>query len=217
LYTIDPEFVKRELLMGLYLCRQMLKPVFYKRILALGLIFSLFTCKHQEKQVVAHQQPVTKKPRPTPKPEHAQTPVAPGNSSEVQQKLGISSKQIKESKLYTFIDDWYGTPYKYAGCQKTGIDCSCFTNLLYDKVYGKKIGRSSNDMFKECDEISLDEAKSGDLVFFKIGGNTISHVGVFIKNKLFVHSSTSKGVIINSLDEAYYKKYFFCAGKMKSV
>lgn len=196
----------------------MQRPHFYTRPLVLALIFSLYTCKHQEKQVVAVQRSATKKPTVSnDKPEPVKSPGSPSNANEMQQKLGINSKQVKESKLYTFIDAWYGTPYKYAGCQKSGIDCSCFTNLLYDQVYGKKIGRSSNDMFKACDEITIDQAKSGDLLFFKIGGNTITHVGVFLKNKLFVHSSTSKGVIINSLDEAYYKKYFFCAGKLKSV
>ncbi|PBQ30778.1 glycoside hydrolase [Sphingobacteriaceae bacterium] len=192
-------------------------PHFYTRLLLLSLIFSLYTCKHQEKQVAAVARTTSKKPPVAGKPGPSKSPVAQPATNDLQQKLDVSEKQIKESKLYTFIDDWYGTPYKYAGCQKTGVDCSCFANLLYDKVYGKKIGRSSNDMFKECDEITLDQAKSGDLLFFKIGGNTITHVGVFLKNKLFVHSSTSKGVIINSLDEAYYKKYFFCAGKMKSV
>jgi lipoprotein Spr len=137
--------------------------------------------------------------------------------TELQEKLGISHKQVKASKLYSFIDDWYGTPYKYGGCQKAGIDCSCFTNLLYEKVYDKKIARSAADMFLACDQISLEDAVTGDLVFFKIGGNKISHVGVFIKNKWFVHASNSRGVIVNSLDEAYYRKYFFCAGKIRKA
>ncbi len=131
--------------------------------------------------------------------------------------LGMSKKQVHNSKLYSFIDDWYGTPYKYSGCTKSGVDCSCFTNICYEKVYGRKIARSANDLFTACDKISLSEAKEGDLVFFKIGGNKITHVGIFLKKKYFVHASTSMGVIVNSLDEAYYKKYFFCAGKMKGV
>jgi lipoprotein Spr len=84
-------------------------------------------------------------------------------------------------------------------------------------VYDKKIARSAADIFKDCDPISIERAVTGDLVFFKIGGKNISHVGVYIKDKLFVHASNSRGVIINSLNEAYYKKYFFSAGKMKHI
>jgi lipoprotein Spr len=179
------------------------------------IVLLLASCKHKEKQLVATNKSNEKKTQVKPRAPGAANKTA--GTSPVQQKLNLSNKEIKNNKLYSFIDDWYGTPYKYAGCQKTGVDCSCFVNILYETVYGKRISRNSNDIFKECDKISIDEAKTGDLVFFKIGGNTISHVGIYIKNKLFVHSSTSKGVIINDLNEAYYKKYFFCAGKMKNV
>lgn len=187
------------------------------QLIVAGLVLLLFNCKHNLKQVSGVEKKPVKKPVVAHKSAPAKQMENRSGSEEVQQKLGINGKQVKESKLYTFIVDWYGVPYKYAGCQKSGIDCSCFANLLYDEVYHKKIARSANDMFKASDQITVDEATTGDLVFFKIGGNTISHVGVYLKNKLFVHASTSKGVIINSLDEAYYKKYFFCAGKMKSV
>lgn len=146
--------------------------------------------------------------------------VKKGNSSgsgEFQQKLGIGQKQIKENKLYSFIDEWYGVPYKYAGCQKSGVDCSCFTTILYEEVYNKKLARTAAEMFIACDKIEMKDAQIGDLVFFKIGGKNISHVGVLVKNRYFIHSSTSKGVILNSLEEAYYKTYFFCAGRVKKI
>jgi len=196
----------------------MINPVFYTRLLIVFLLLFAFACKHKEVQVAAVERKSNKKPPVKPKSAENKpvgTPTA--GSNDLQQKLGINNKQIKENKLYSFMDEWYAVPYKYGGCQKTGVDCSCFTNLLYEKVYGKKIARSAAEMFKTCDLITLEEAETGDLVFFKIGGNTISHVGVFIKNKLFIHASNSRGVILNSLDEAYYKKYFFSAGKMKSI
>jgi lipoprotein Spr len=176
-----------------------------------------YACKHKEKQTHTVKKDGNKKQEQKSKLAKNAPARASGKSNQLQQKLGINEKQIKESKLYSFIEEWYSTPYKYGGCQRSGVDCSCFTSLLYEKVYGKKIARSTGEMYSGCDKIGLEDAKQGDLIFFKIGGNTITHVGVFIKNKLFVHSSTSNGVVINSLDEAYYKKYFFCAGKMKNV
>ncbi len=175
----------------------------------------VFSCKQKEQVSKTVKKETNKK-----KQNNAPTQTAKGKKQSEEDwylKIGITKKQMHQSTLYSFIDDWYGTPYKYSGCNQSGVDCSCFTNICYEKVYGKKIARSANELFAACDKISLNEAEEGDLVFFKIGGNKISHVGIYLKKKYFVHASTSMGVTINSLDEAYYKKYFFCAGKMKSV
>jgi lipoprotein Spr len=183
----------------------------------------LSTCKHKKKAVA--KKPVAKTETKT-KPEVQSGTIATttkGSGSKggthddvLRQKLGVSEKEINNSKLLLFVSDWYGVPYKYGGCQKTGIDCSCFTNLLCDKVYNVKMARSASDMYKGCNKVTPDEMKEGDLVFFKIDGNSISHVGVYLRNKMFVHSSTSKGVIINSMDEAYYKKFFHAGGRIKN-
>jgi lipoprotein Spr len=83
-------------------------------------------------------------------------------------------------------------------------------------VYGKKIPRTAVDIYKECDKINIEKAKEGDLIFFKINSNSITHVGVYLRDKKFVHASTTKGVLVNSLTETYYQKYFYSAGKLKS-
>jgi len=129
--------------------------------------------------------------------------------------LGVSSKEVRSNKLYSFINEWYGVPYRYGGCQKTGVDCSCFTSNLYDKVYGFKIPRTAGEIYKECNKIKTDKLKQGDLVFFIINGKNISHVGVYLMQNKFAHASTSKGVIISDLNETYYKKYFYSAGRLK--
>ncbi|WP_317900206.1 C40 family peptidase [Aurantibacillus circumpalustris] len=195
----------------------MIKSGTYSRLLLLLFLIGAYNCKHKEKQAVALQKSSTKKQTHKLKPQSHKPSGTKSKSTDLEQKLGLNDEQIRNSKLYSFIDDWYGTPYKYGGCQKGGVDCSCFANLLYEKVYDKRIARSSVDIYKSCDEISIKEAKTGDFVFFKIGGNMVSHVGVYIWGNMFVHASNSRGVVINSLEEAYYKKYFFCAGKMKSL
>ena len=136
--------------------------------------------------------------------------------TEFKDKLGLSNSDIKKSKLYSFINDWYAVPYKFGGCQKSGVDCSCFTLNLYENVYGKKIPRTSTDLFNACEKIKLEKAKEGDFIFFKIKSSSVSHVGIYLENNQFVHASTSKGVVVNSLSEDYYKKYFFSAGKLKN-
>lgn len=131
------------------------------------------------------------------------------------QKIGIAEKDMSNKKLYRFVNDWYGAPYKFGGCQKSGVDCSCFANALYKDVYNKALGRSSRDIYKTCEKITTSSLKEGDFVFFKINSQDVSHVGVYLTNNKFVHASTSKGVIVNDLNDTYYKKYFFTAGRLK--
>ena len=117
--------------------------------------------------------------------------------------------------MYQFISDWYGVPYKYAGKDKNGIDCSGLTSTLYAKVYDKKISHSSKVLVDEVKKIKTSDLKEGDLVFFNIGSSHPTHVGVYLQNHKFVHASAKKGVIISDLNEPYYKKYFYSAGRVK--
>ena len=127
--------------------------------------------------------------------------------------LGVSENEIRDKKLYEFVGEWYGVPYKFGGCSKSGTDCSCLTINLYSAVYMKQLPRSADEMAKACDKVRESRAEEGDMVFFKINSKTVSHVGVVLKNNKFIHASTSKGVLISDLSEAYYKKYFYCFGR----
>lgn len=131
------------------------------------------------------------------------------------QLLNVDENKIENKKLYFFIDDWYGIPYKYGGKNKNGIDCSNFTSALYNAVYKKTIIGSSASIFNECKMVSINNLVEGDLVFFKIENDNVSHIGVYLQNNKFVHATVKKGVMIDDLDEPYYKKYFFQAGRIK--
>ena len=129
------------------------------------------------------------------------------------QLLGVDEKEIKNKKLYSFIDSWYGTPYLYGGNNKAGVDCSGFTKNLHEEVFQKKIPRTAESQQKECENISKNQLEEGDLIFFKIESKKISHVGVYLQNHKFIHASTKKGVVISDLNQEYYKKYFYSAGR----
>lgn len=131
--------------------------------------------------------------------------------------LGVTEKEVTNVKLYRFIDEWYAVPYKYGGKAKTGVDCSGFTSILLRDVYGIELVGSANSMHEACENVKEKDLKEGDLVFFKINSNKVSHVGVYLQNRRFVHASTKRGIVINNLDEAYYKKYFFKGGRPKST
>lgn len=129
--------------------------------------------------------------------------------------LSVNPDQINNIPLYSFIDEWMNVPYKYAGKDKNGVDCSGFAEVLYLKIYQKQIKAPAWSIYNQCSKITKEELREGDAVFFKIDSDKISHIGIYLTNNFFVHASTSKGVIISSLDENYYKKYFVGSGRIK--
>ncbi len=129
-------------------------------------------------------------------------------------QLEVLPAMIKDTTLYGFIDNWMGTRYKYGGVTDKGIDCSGFTCTLYKNVFDKEIAGSSGMLFNTVHPVEKDELTEGDMVFFKIKKNRISHVGVYLMNNKFVHSSSHNGVIISDLNEEYYKKHFYTGGRL---
>jgi lipoprotein Spr len=108
--------------------------------------------------------------------------------------------------------DNIGVKYKAGGTTKSGFDCSglVFTTFESENI---KLPRSSYEQSKIGKIINIDDAQKGDLIFFKTNkSKQINHVGLITEVKSdeikFVHSSTSKGVIISSTKEPYYKNSF---------
>ena len=88
--------------------------------------------------------------------------------------------------------------------------------MLYEKVFGKDLARSSRSIFPQCEPLtSKSELQEGDLLFFKIWKGVISHVAIYLQNGKFIHAAVHGGVRIDSLDQPYYKKYFYKAGRLK--
>ena len=127
--------------------------------------------------------------------------------------MDVAVESIKEGSLFDFLEEWYGTRYRMGGTTKKGIDCSAFTKSLMSGVYELEIPRTAREQYKNCEHIKKDELMEGDLVFFNTRRG-VSHVGVYITNGYFVHSSSSKGVVISSLEDAYYSRRFIGAGRV---
>lgn len=121
---------------------------------------------------------------------------------------------VTNERLISFLENWYGTPYKFGGENKTGIDCSAFSSLLMDSVFGIALPRTCRSQYEMGVKIKKPQLEEGDLVFFNTTGG-ISHVGVYLANNKFVHAGTSSGVAISDLDDAYYKKRFIGASRVK--
>ncbi|MBC8054663.1 MAG: C40 family peptidase [Sphingobacteriaceae bacterium] len=129
--------------------------------------------------------------------------------------LNVSEKEIRNEKLYRFIDEWMGVPNVSGGLDKKGVDCSGFTGLLQKEIYQRQVLRTARQMAENVKRKFEEELKEGDLVFFDFNGQKFSHVGVYLQNNRFVHVSTSKGVIVSNLKDAWYYKYFSRCGAVK--
>ncbi len=124
-------------------------------------------------------------------------------------------EQILNLKLFSLIDEWFGTPYRYGGSTKTGIDCSAFMQTLYAGLYGITLPRVAKDQHKTAKAISRTEIREGDLVFFNTTGG-VSHVGMYLQNNKFVHAA-SGGVMISDLYDEYWMKRFIGVGRIDGV
>ena len=129
--------------------------------------------------------------------------------------LGYDLNYISNPLLYDNVSRWLGTPYKYAGIGKNGIDCSGLVCKLIKDSYNINLRGTSKDMYKQTQNIQKKDLREGDLVFFKIRKGKISHVGVYLGKNKFAHASTSLGVTVSDLDEPYYLKYYYSAGRLK--
>ncbi|MCD0487077.1 NlpC/P60 family protein [Pedobacter sp. MC2016-14] len=130
------------------------------------------------------------------------------------QVMGVAVDATSNLKLYKFIYEWIGTPYRFGGNTKQGVDCSAFTKAIYDKVFNTTILRNSRDIFSMVDPLPKDELKEGDLVFFKIKSRSITHIGIYLGDNRFAHASSSRGVVISNLNEPYYSRYFYKGGRI---
>lgn len=139
-----------------------------------------------------------------------------GITEKYSKMMQVSPSALSNVILYQFIDDWYGTKYVFGGTGKKGIDCSALVQRLYKYVYGMDLLRTSVLQYRGSTYIAeKSKLVEGDLVFFRMHGGPVSHVGVYLGNNYFVHASSSKGVMISNLNENYWVKYYVGGGRVR--
>lgn len=138
---------------------------------------------------------------------------------ELSRLYGLKIMQEDNIYLYNEGAKWLGVPHRMGGATKKGVDCSGFVAILYREVYNKQLSRSSADMLKyNCRRVGRSKLQEGDLVFFRTGGGrkkVPNHVGIYLKNGRFIHTSTSSGVMVSNLSEPYYLRSWITGGRVK--
>jgi len=138
----------------------------------------------------------------------------------------LTNKSLKPWKnneekimLVKVAKSFMGAPYKYGGNSVRGLDCSAFVKKIYD-LFDVQIPRSARDQYRTGVKINKDELAIGDLVFFRTKRyiQYPTHVGIFIGDGNFIHSSSGHnriGVKIDSLSSDFYSKTYTGAIRVK--
>ena len=129
--------------------------------------------------------------------------------------LGLKCSDGDNARLYDAVNSWLGVPYKYGGTDRSGIDCSAFVGHIYKDVYGITLHRTANDMLRDVNLVQRSQLREGDILFFTNSNGKVSHVGIYLKEGLFAHASTSNGVSVSRVDDNYWSKHFYKGGRVK--
>jgi len=126
--------------------------------------------------------------------------------------LAVPVDSITNRKLYALIEQFSSTPYKFGGNDVKGIDCSGFTYAIEKQVYDVTIPRSTIQQSSFVTIKNISELQEGDLVFLKLGGSSINHVGVYLQNGYFVHATSNMGLVLDNLTDPYTQQRFMACG-----
>jgi murein DD-endopeptidase / murein LD-carboxypeptidase len=188
------------------------------------IILALFivSCKTQSSSIVTSKQKaqemgIYKMPKTNSNKKKEDIVVKPDKKSKIKD---TEDYDIIASKNSSYLGEqvvnkgmqFQGVPYRTGGTTTSGMDCSGFVIASFAD-YDVKLPRTSAEMSKTGTEIEPYQAQKGDLIFFKTNGSrVINHVGIVAEvlndGLKFIHSSTSKGVIISTTSEGYYKTAF---------
>jgi len=123
-------------------------------------------------------------------------------------RKGWMFEQDKREKIVRTAERYVGIKYKYGGATPFGFDCSGFVQFVYKK-HGLDIPRGTDDQYSAGRKIGIGEVRPGDLVFFRINGSGISHVGIYAGENKFIHSpSSGKKISYADIESPYWKEKY---------
>jgi cell wall-associated NlpC family hydrolase len=125
-----------------------------------------------------------------------------------------SNPTIDRDAVMIKIIELMNTPYLWGGTTANGIDCSAFCQRVMKYALGINLPRTSVMQSTVGEHVEREDLQFGDLVFFNTRGRGVSHVGIYLGEGIFAHSSSNGGVKTNSLNEDYYNSRYLWARRV---
>jgi cell wall-associated NlpC family hydrolase len=143
-------------------------------------------------------------------------PAATPEGTPLYSSAGTKSRgSVDTDRLKKILDSWLGTPYRWGGMTRAGVDCSGLVNLVFRELKNVALPRSAVDLMNIGSAVGTPDLRPGDLVFFKWGFfGRVDHVGIYTGDGRFVHASSSHGVIESGLNDEYYRSHFIAGRRV---
>jgi probable lipoprotein NlpC len=127
---------------------------------------------------------------------------------------GPGPMSATERHLWEGVRDWQGVPYRWGGNGRGGVDCSGLAVAVYRDLYGIGLPRTTRDQVRVGRTVPFHDLRPADLVFFR-DRNGGRHVGIYLRNRMFIHASKSRGgVVVSRLDTPHWREMFWTAKRV---
>jgi cell wall-associated NlpC family hydrolase len=187
-------------------------------LFAAGLMALLFGCSPSVRYAAKPADPTQRRAVVVPKPSPKRHPLSyhkPDVADEAwfdDESAALSVGEFDSlsiSRLKVLVDSYMGTPYRYGGSSRSGMDCSGFVTVVFNELNGINLPHTSRMLQQLGRAVEPAEAREGDLVFFRGGRRgAVNHVGIYMGAGRFAHASSTKGVVYSELDQDYYRTHF---------
>jgi len=137
------------------------------------------------------------------------TTTVPGSESAMATADGPSPAQMLRAE----IQSWLGTPHRMGGLSRRGIDCSGLVVVLYDDLFDMRLPRTTTALMRSGRRVKKRNLSAGDLVFFK-PTLKYNHVGIYLGQGEFVHTSTSHGVMLSRMDDDFWRQSYLTSRRV---
>jgi len=124
-------------------------------------------------------------------------------------KLPSSDSEVV-AKLEQAWRIWRGTPHRLGGTTRRGVDCSGLVQVLYRDLFGISLPRTVSAQVKLGRKVARRDLRPGDLVFFHPPGK-YRHVGIYMGNQRFLHTSARHGVMVSRISDYFWKDCYWTA------
>ncbi len=189
-----------------------------RKVSFIAFLFLIASCGTSKSTTVTQVERRVSVPRNSVSVPNNREEISISNSTEMADARSEASFNFADRIINTALE-YSGVRYKYGGTTKDGLDCSGLMMISFGE-HDYNLPRSSSQMAEEGKKVKLNEVAKGDLLFFCTGrrNRKINHVGLVVTTEgdeiKFIHSSTSRGVIVSSLREGYWNSAFVKATRV---